>query len=44
MLKEGHVEYARDEDALYELAYRTAQAFEDFKHTYHDYLDQVARG
>jgi predicted nucleotidyltransferase len=44
VLREGQVEYTRDEDALYELAYRTAQAFEDFKHIYHDYLDQVARG
>lgn len=44
VLKEGRIEFVRDEDALYEVAYRTAQAYEDFKHIYHDYLDQVARG
>ena len=44
VLKEGRVEYVRDEDALYEVAYRSAQAYEDFKHLYQDYLDQVARG
>lgn len=44
MLKEGRIEFVRDEDALYEVAYRTAQAYEDFKNIYHDYLDQVARG
>lgn len=42
VLKEGRVLFARDEDLLYEVAFRTAQAFEDFKHTYYDYLDQVA--
>ncbi len=44
VLKEGSVEYVRDEDTLYEVAYRTAQAYEDFKHLYLDYLNQVARG
>ncbi len=42
VLKEGQLLYVRDELALYELAYRTAQAFEDFKHFYYDYLAQVA--
>jgi hypothetical protein len=44
VLKEGRIEYVKDEDALYEVAFRTAQAFEDFKHIYRDYLEQVARG
>jgi hypothetical protein len=44
VLKEGKVEYVRDEDALYEVAYRSAQAYEDFKHLYQDYLEEVARG
>jgi predicted nucleotidyltransferase len=43
VLKEGAVLYVRDEEALYELAFRTAQAFEDFKHHYHAYLEEVAR-
>ncbi len=44
VFREGRVEYVRDEDALYEVAYRSAQAYEDFKHLYQDYLDQIARG
>ncbi len=43
ILKEGKVFYVRDEEALYELAFRTAQAFEDFKHHYYGYLEEVAR-
>ncbi len=42
VIKEGQLLYVRDEPALYELAHRTAQAFEDFKHFYYDYLAQVA--
>lgn len=44
ILREGRLLDVRDEDALYELAYRTAQAFEDFRHLYRDYLSEVARG
>jgi hypothetical protein len=44
VLREGEVLFCRDEDALYELAYRTAQEFEDFKHIYHGYLEEVGRG
>jgi len=44
VLKEGRIEFVRDEDALYEVAYRTAQAYEDFHRHYHDYLNQVASG
>lgn len=43
VLKEGRVLFCRDEDALYELAFRTAQAFEDFKPIYYAYLREVAR-
>lgn len=43
VLKEGSVFFVRDEDALYALAARTARAFEDFRHIYRHYLDQVAR-
>lgn len=43
VLKEGRALFVRDEDLLYELAYRTAQAFEDFKQTYGLYLEQIAR-
>ena len=43
VLKEGQVLFERDTDALYELAFRTAQAFEDFKPVYYTYLAEVAR-
>jgi len=43
VLKEGRLLFVRDEDVLYEVAYRTVQAFEDFRHIYDAYLDQVAR-
>jgi hypothetical protein len=44
VLKEGKVLFSRDDDALYDLAFRTAQAFEDFKPHYRAYLAEVARG
>jgi predicted nucleotidyltransferase len=42
VLRDGRVLFARDENQLYELAFRTAQAFEDFKHIYYGYLKEVA--
>ncbi|OFV84926.1 MAG: hypothetical protein A2W26_00885 [Acidobacteria bacterium RBG_16_64_8] len=42
ILKEGRVLFVRDEDLLYEVAFRTAQAFEDFRHIYNAYLNRVA--
>jgi uncharacterized protein len=42
VLKEGQVLFVRDEDLLYAIAFRTAQAFEDFKPVYYRYLEQVA--
>ena len=42
VLKEGKMLLCQDEDVLYEVAFRTAQAFEDFKHIYYGYLEQVA--
>lgn len=44
VLKEGRVLLAKDEQRLYQIAYRTAQAFGDFKHLYDEYLSQVSRG
>ncbi|MGY4707894.1 type VII toxin-antitoxin system MntA family adenylyltransferase antitoxin [Candidatus Bipolaricaulota sp. J31] len=44
VLKEGKVLFCRDEDKLYDLAFRIIQEFEDFKHIYRDYLEEVARG
>ena len=43
VLKEGRVVFCRDEDALYEVGYRTARAFEEFKPYYRRYLEEVAR-
>jgi uncharacterized protein len=42
VLKEEQVLFVRNEDLLYEIAFRTAQAFEDFKPIYYRYLKQVA--
>lgn len=42
VFKEGRVLFARNEEDLYDVAFRTAQAFEDFRHYYEDYLDKVA--
>ncbi|MEW6683035.1 MAG: nucleotidyltransferase domain-containing protein [Nitrospirota bacterium] len=44
VLKEAKFLFVRDEDRLYELAFRTAQAWEDFRPYYQRYLDEVARG
>jgi predicted nucleotidyltransferase len=44
VLREGRVVFVRDEDRLYDLAIRTARAFEGFRHHYRRYLDTVARG
>jgi len=44
ILKEGEILFCRDEDVLYELAFRTVQEFEDFKRIYYGYLEEVARG
>ncbi len=43
ILKEGTVLFVRDEDTLYDIAIRTAKAWEDFRHIHREYLDQVAR-
>ena len=42
VFKEGKVLFVRDEDVLYDLATRTAKAFEDFKHIYYAYLEEIA--
>jgi len=42
VLKEGIVLLVKNEDQLYELAFRTAKEFEDFKHIYRDYLEAIA--
>jgi hypothetical protein len=36
VLREGKVLFCRNEDTLYELAFRTIQEYEDFKHIYRD--------
>jgi predicted nucleotidyltransferase len=41
ILKEGRILFVRDEALLYELAFYTAQAFEDFRHIYLSYLEEV---
>ncbi|MFA5026906.1 MAG: nucleotidyltransferase domain-containing protein [Candidatus Methylomirabilota bacterium] len=42
VLQDGRVLFCRDEPRLYGLAYRTVQAFEDYRPRYRRYLDEVA--
>jgi len=44
VLKEGRVLYARDDDALYAVAIRTARRWEGFRHIHRQYLDEILRG
>lgn len=44
VLKEGIFQFVRDDDRVYDVAFRTAQAWEDFRPYYQRYLDEVARG
>ena len=44
ILKKGTVLYARDEEALYAIAIRTARAWESFRHIHRQYLDEILRG
>jgi len=44
VLKEGRVLLSKDEDALYDLALRTAKEFDDFRHIYEAYLEAIADG
>lgn len=43
VLKDGRVLFVRDEDQLYEVAFRTIQAFDDFRPRYEAYLNEVSR-
>jgi predicted nucleotidyltransferase len=44
VLKEGRILFVRNERILYELAWRTAQAFNDFRHIHSAYLKAVESG
>lgn len=44
VLREGRALFVRDEDALYEAAFRTVRAWELFRPRYEAYLAEVARG
>jgi len=44
ILKEGRILFVRDERILYELAWRTAQAFDDFRHIHSAYLKEIESG
>lgn len=43
VLKEAKFLFVRDEDRLYELAFRTAQAWEDFRPYFYRYFEDTAR-
>jgi len=42
IIKEGKVLFCRNEDRLYETAFRALREFSDFEHIYRDYLKEVA--
>lgn len=42
IIKEGRVLFCRDEDALYEVAFKTMHEFEDYRNVYYEYLKEVA--
>ncbi len=44
VLKDGKVLWCRDEDALYEIAFRVIREFADYEHIYREYLEEVAHG
>lgn len=44
ILADGEVLLVKDEDELYEIAFRTIRAFEDFRPFYLSYLEEVANG
>lgn len=41
ILREGKELFCKDEDELYLVAFRAIAEFDDFKHTYYDYLEEV---
>ena len=41
VLKEGQVLFVREENLLYDIALRTIEVFEDFRHIYYGYLKEV---
>lgn len=41
ILKEGKVLFCKNEDELYEIAFDTIQKYEDFKHIYEYYLNEI---
>jgi len=43
ILKEGKILFVRNENLLYDIAIKTVKEFEDFKHIYNSYLEEVAR-
>ncbi len=44
VLEEGKCLLSKDEDALYDLAHKTVQEFEDFKLRYENYLEGILYG
>ncbi|RCK76505.1 MAG: hypothetical protein IGBAC_0867 [Ignavibacteriae bacterium] len=41
ILKEGKILFCKNEDELYEIAFDTIQKYEDFKHIYDYYLNEI---
>jgi len=41
VLRDGVVLYVRDEDKLYDIAFKTITEFSDFEHIYREYLEEI---
>ena len=41
IIREAKMLFCKDEDELYLVAFRTISEFEDFRHIYYDYLEEV---
>lgn len=44
VLQDAQVLHVKDEDALYDVAFRTIREFEEFRPFYREYLEEVAHG
>lgn len=42
IIKEGKLLFCRDEDSMYEIAFKVIREFGDFESIYRDYLEEVA--
>ncbi|MBF0532496.1 MAG: nucleotidyltransferase domain-containing protein [Candidatus Omnitrophica bacterium] len=44
VIGEGQVIFCRDDDSLYDVAFKMIREYSDFEHIYRDYLEEVSHG